>query len=69
MPLAGLLAQVHNGTMVNAGVPVETRQRSTVVQSIFEKYLVDSREPYEYAAMTGGSDYLPFLEDGDVPSG
>ena len=61
--------QVHKGTFVNAVVPEETRAESTVIQSVFEQYLNTTRQPYEFAAMTGGSDYLPFIEDGNIPSG
>ena len=60
---------MHNGNQVNSQVPESVIAQSVVIQRIFESHFNASNEPFQYAAMTGGSDYLPFLETGNIPSG
>jgi hypothetical protein len=60
---------VHKGTLVNAVVPEPVQRQSEVIESVFVRYLKTIGQAYEPAAMTGGSDYLPFLESGNVSAG
>ncbi|KCV67804.1 hypothetical protein H696_05746 [Fonticula alba] len=59
---------IHNGTDVNANIPLDVQNASTRVQQQLESFFVDiAKAPYSFTHMQGGSDYLPFIEAG-VPS-
>ncbi|KAJ1852567.1 hypothetical protein GGH12_005400 [Coemansia sp. RSA 1822] len=58
------IALVHNGTHA----PHTTRTGSQRIQRVFENYFARHQYAYEVTDMRGGSDFLPFVQNG-VPAG
>jgi len=60
---------IHDGYQVNDNIPQETRAQSQKIQQMYETYFKGEELPYTLTSMTGGSDYLPFIEAGIPCSG
>ncbi|KAJ2828141.1 hypothetical protein IWW50_001541 [Coemansia erecta] len=58
------IALVHNGT----DAPNVARTGSQRIQRVFENYFARHDYPYQVTDMLGGSDFLPFIDNG-VPAG
>ncbi|KAJ2181386.1 hypothetical protein GGH18_005146, partial [Coemansia sp. RSA 530] len=58
------IALVHNGT----DAPRNARIGSQRIQRVFENYFARHQYTYEVTDMRGGSDFLPFVQNG-VPAG
>ncbi|KAI9502739.1 hypothetical protein GGI25_004463 [Coemansia spiralis] len=58
------IALVHNGT----DAPENTRIGSQRIQRVFENYFARHDYPYQVTDMVGGSDFLPFIDNG-IPAG
>ncbi|KAJ2366392.1 hypothetical protein H4S02_001756 [Coemansia sp. RSA 2611] len=58
------IALVHNGTDASQAA----RAGSQRIQRVFEDYFARHEFPYQLTDMRGGSDFLPFIENG-VPAG
>ncbi|KAJ2497744.1 hypothetical protein GGH96_004878 [Coemansia sp. RSA 1972] len=58
------IALVHNGT----DAPRSARKGSQRIQRVFENYFARHQYAYEVTDMRGGSDFLPFVQNG-VPAG
>lgn len=63
------IPQVHDARAVLSNIPEEVQHRSEKLQHALEEWFSTNSLPNSYSAMTGGSDYLPFLEAGVAAGG